>query len=234
MALQVACSGLQVTWPRPKTVAAAVLLVLKTTVFVYLPRISFCQTLCFSCERNNCSFVMWTRRPKQNCVVCVLECVPARTTNKRACTSLRKDSKQKGRGRLCLTQVDRWRHAVSDVLNTSPLKKLLESIFSILPVFIRQWEIQTHWVYTGWLFIMLKLSSWKKDWTSLIAFINWEFLTGCLLAIINRTRAFRKFKMAARQTNTFSTLVLKIGTTFLTAALRKTEDTPHSADQLPQ
>jgi hypothetical protein len=29
--------------------------------------------------------------------------------------------------------------------------------------------------------------------------------------------------MAARQRNTFSTLVLKIGTTFLTAALRKTE-----------
>jgi hypothetical protein len=44
----------------------------------------------------------------------------------------------------------------------------------------------------------LKLSSWKKEWTSLIAFIKWEFLTGCLLAIINRTRAFLKFKMAAR------------------------------------
>jgi hypothetical protein len=42
--------------------------------------------------------------------------------------------------------------------------------------------------------------------------------------------------MAARQRNTrtFSTLVLKIGTTFLTAALLKTEDTPRSADQLPQ
>jgi hypothetical protein len=45
----------------------------------------------------------------------------------------------------------------------------------------------------------------------------------------NRTRAFLKFKMAARQT-----LVLKIGTTFLTAALRKTAATPRSADQLPQ
>jgi hypothetical protein len=45
----------------------------------------------------------------------------------------------------------------------------------------------------------LKLSSWKKEWTSLIAFIKWEFLTGCLLAIINRTRAFLKFKIAARQ-----------------------------------
>jgi hypothetical protein len=44
---------------------------------------------------------------------------------------------------------------------------------------------------------MLKLSSWKKEWTPLIAFINWEFLTGCLLVIINRTRAFLKFKMAA-------------------------------------
>jgi hypothetical protein len=33
---------------------------------------------------------------------------------------------------------------------------------------------------------------------------------------------------------TFSTLVLKIGTTFLTAALRKTEVIPRSADQLPQ
>jgi hypothetical protein len=59
-------------------------------------------------------------------------------------------------------------------------------------VFIRQWEIQTHRVYTGWLLLILKLSSWKKEWTCLIA------LTGCLLAIINRTRAFLKFKMAAR------------------------------------
>jgi hypothetical protein len=80
----------------------------------------------------------------------------------------------------------------------SPLKKLLESIFSILPVFIRHWEIQTHWVYTGWLLLILKLSSWKNEWTSLITFISWEFFTGCLLAIINRTRAFLKFKMAAR------------------------------------
>jgi hypothetical protein len=54
------------------------------------------------------------------------------------------------------------------------------------------------------------------------------------LAIINRTRAFLKFKMAARQRNTFSTLVLKIGTTFLTAALRKTEAIARSAEQLPQ
>jgi hypothetical protein len=54
------------------------------------------------------------------------------------------------------------------------------------------------------------------------------------LAIINRTSAFLKFKIAARHRNTFSTLVLKIGTTFLTAALRKTEATPRSADQLPQ
>jgi hypothetical protein len=40
--------------------------------------------------------------------------------------------------------------------------------------------------------------------------------------------------MAARQINVFWTLALKIGTTFLTAALRKTEDTPRSAEQLPQ
>jgi succinyl-CoA synthetase beta subunit len=43
-----------------------------------------------------------------------------------------------------------------------------------------------------------------------------------------------QIKMAARQTNTFSTLVLKVGTIFLTAALRKTEATPRSAEQLPQ
>jgi hypothetical protein len=43
-----------------------------------------------------------------------------------------------------------------------------------------------------------------------------------------------QFKMAARQRNTFSTLVLKIGTTFLTAALRKTGVTARSAEQLPQ
>jgi hypothetical protein len=55
-----------------------------------------------------------------------------------------------------------------------------------------------------------------------------------LLAIINRTRAFLKFNMAARQINILSTLVLKIGTIFLIAALRKTEATTRSADQLPQ
>jgi hypothetical protein len=134
--------------------------------------------------------------------------------------------------KLCLTQVDRWRHSVSDIAEYVTTEKLLESIFSILPVFIRQREIQTHWVYTGWLLLMLKLSSWKKEWTSLIAFINWEFLTGRLSAIINRTRAFLNFKMAARRRNILSTLVLKSGTTFLTAALRKTEVTPRSADQL--
>jgi hypothetical protein len=80
----------------------------------------------------------------------------------------------------------------------SPLKNLLQSIFNILPVFIRKWEIETHWVYTAWLLIILKLFTWKKEWTSLIAFINWEFLTGCLLGIIKRTRTFLKFKMAAR------------------------------------
>jgi hypothetical protein len=36
------------------------------------------------------------------------------------------------------------------------------------------------------------------------------------------------------QRNILSTIVLKIGTTFLTAALRKTEATPRSAHQLPQ
>jgi hypothetical protein len=40
--------------------------------------------------------------------------------------------------------------------------------------------------------------------------------------------------MAARQRNVLLTLVLKIGTTFLTAALRKMEATPLSAEQLPQ
>jgi hypothetical protein len=37
--------------------------------------------------------------------------------------------------------------------------------------------------------------------------------------------------MAASQSNTFLTLVLKIGTTFLTAALRKMQATPRSAEQ---
>jgi hypothetical protein len=40
--------------------------------------------------------------------------------------------------------------------------------------------------------------------------------------------------MAARQRNTFSILVLKIGTTFLIAAHHKTEVTARSAEQLPQ
>jgi hypothetical protein len=97
-------------------------------------------------------------------------------------------------GQLCLTQVDRWRHSVNDVVEYVTTEKVLESILNILPIFIRQWEIHTHWVYTGWLFLTLKLSSWKNEWTSLIAFINWEFLTGCLLAIIKRTRAFLKFR----------------------------------------
>jgi hypothetical protein len=40
--------------------------------------------------------------------------------------------------------------------------------------------------------------------------------------------------MAARQEYILSTLVLKIGTILLTAALRKTEATPRSAEQFPQ
>jgi hypothetical protein len=99
---------------------------------------------------------------------------------------------------FCLTQVDRWHHSVSDVVEYVTTKKVTRIYFNTLSVFIRQWEIQTNWVYTGWLLLILKHSSWKKEWTSLIAFINWEFLTGCLLAIINRTRAFLKVKMAAR------------------------------------
>jgi hypothetical protein len=99
--------------------------------------------------------------------------------------------------RLCLTQVDRWRHSVSDVVEYVTTEKVTRIYFQH-PVFIRQWEIQTHWDYTGWLLLILKLSSWKREWTSLITFINWKFLTECLLAIINRTRAFLKFKMAAR------------------------------------
>jgi hypothetical protein len=97
--------------------------------------------------------------------------------------------------KLCLTQVDRWRHSVSDIVECVTTEKVT---IIILPVFIRQWEIQTHWLYSGWLLLILNFSSWKKEWTSVIAFINWEFLTGCLLAIINKTRAFLKFKMAAR------------------------------------
>jgi hypothetical protein len=40
--------------------------------------------------------------------------------------------------------------------------------------------------------------------------------------------------MAARQRNILSTIVLKVGTIFLTAARRKTEATPRSPEQLPQ
>jgi hypothetical protein len=99
--------------------------------------------------------------------------------------------------RLCLTQVDRWRHSLSDVVEYVTTEKVTRIYFQHT-VFVRQWEIQTHWVYTGWLLHILKLSFWKKEWTSLIAFTNWEFLTGCLLSIINRTRAFLKFKVTAR------------------------------------
>jgi hypothetical protein len=101
--------------------------------------------------------------------------------------------------RLYLTQVERWRHSVSDVVEYVTTEKVTTIYFQHTScIFIRQWEIRKQWVYTGWLFLMLKLSSWKKEWTSPINFINWEFLTGCLLTIINRTRAFLKFKMAAR------------------------------------
>jgi hypothetical protein len=40
--------------------------------------------------------------------------------------------------------------------------------------------------------------------------------------------------MAAKQRNILSTLVLIGGTIFFTAALRKTETIPRSAEQLPQ
>jgi hypothetical protein len=91
--------------------------------------------------------------------------------------------------RLCLTQVDRWRHSVSDVVEYVTTEKVTRIYFQHTSCVHTPKEIQAHWVYTGWLLLILKLSSWKKEWTSLI---------GCLLAIINRTRAFLKFKMAAR------------------------------------
>jgi hypothetical protein len=57
---------------------------------------------------------------------------------------------------------------------------------------------------------------------------------------ISHRKSFSYYKQNTRVSKfqdgckTFSTLVLKIGTTFLTAALCKTEATPRSADQLPQ
>jgi hypothetical protein len=133
---------------------------------------------------------------------------------------------RKSAGKANLTQVDRWHHSVSDVVEYVTAEKVTKSIFNILYSYARGLtfkQAQTRSIFavhgnTCWLFM--------------IAIINWEFLTRCVLAIINRTHAFLKFKMAARQIF-LSTLVLKIGTTFLTAALRKTEAIPHSADQLP-
>jgi hypothetical protein len=104
------------------------------------------------------------------------------------------------------TSLTEWRHLStcvrqsldSDVDEYVTTEKVTRIYFQHTSRIHTPVEIQTHWVYTGWLFLVLKLSSWKKEWTSLTAFINWEFLTGCLLAIINRTRAFLEFKMAAR------------------------------------
>jgi hypothetical protein len=71
---------------------------------------------------------------------------------------------------------------------------------------MRKWEIQTHWVYTGWLFFILKLSAWKEEWISLIAFINWEFLTGYLLAIITEHVCFSNLRWL-KDRNIFSRLL---------------------------
>jgi hypothetical protein len=43
----------------------------------------------------------------------------------------------------------------NDVVCYIIIKKLLDSIFNILPVFIHQWEIQTHWIHTS-------LARWQK------------------------------------------------------------------------
>jgi hypothetical protein len=42
--------------------------------------------------------------------------------------------------RLCLTQVDRWRHSVSDVVEYVTTDKVTRICFNILAVFIRQWD----------------------------------------------------------------------------------------------
>jgi hypothetical protein len=45
------------------------------------------------------------------------------------------------------------------------------------------------WDITGRQCFILRVSSWKKEWTSLIAFINWEFLQDvCLLHMIGFSR----------------------------------------------
>jgi hypothetical protein len=133
----------------------------------------------------------------------------------------------------CLTQVDRWHHSVSDVVEYVTTKKVTRIYFQH-PSCIHMPVGNSNTLGLYWLIISYVEAFLLKEWTTLIAFINWEFLTWCLLAIINRTHAFLKFKMAARQKSTFSTIVLKIGTTFLTPAPRKTEATARSAEQLPQ
>jgi hypothetical protein len=37
---------------------------------------------------------------------------------------------------------------LGDMVYRVIIKKLLDSVFNILPVFIHQWEVQTQWVYT--------------------------------------------------------------------------------------
>lgn len=38
--------------------------------------------------------------------------------------------------------------SVTDAVRYVSVKELQDSVFNILPIFIRQWEIQMHWVHT--------------------------------------------------------------------------------------
>jgi hypothetical protein len=83
----------------------------------------------------------------------------------------------------------------------SPLKKVTRIYFQHtscvhMPVGNSN-TLGLYWLITSY-FEAFFLKERKKERTSLIAFISWEFLTGSFLAIINRTRAYLNFKLAAR------------------------------------
>jgi hypothetical protein len=133
--------------------------------------------------------------------------------------------------RLCLMQVYRWRHSVSDVVEYVTTEKVTRIYFQHIscvhtPVGNSN-TLGLYWLITSYFeaFFLKERMNISDNLHKLkishrISFSHYKQNT-CLSQIQDGCKSF-------------STLILKIGTTSLTAPIRKTEATPRSAEQLPK
>jgi hypothetical protein len=130
--------------------------------------------------------------------------------------------------RLCLTQVDRWRHSGSDVVEYVITEKVTRIYFQCTSCIHTQVG-HSNILGLCWLIISYFEAFFLKGRMNISDSLH-------KLRISHRTSFSVLFSNLRwlQDRNILSTLVLTIGTTFLAAALRKTEATPRSADQLPQ